>query len=173
MPVAPSQGSGNSKISYQRAPIGREEQVLRLDVTVDDALVVRVIECPRGVARNSKSIVDCELPLSTEPVAQALTFNKRHRKPELSPGFTRVVHGKDVRMLEPGGNFDFLLEALGAERDGQLRMQNLQGDWTVVPEIVGQKHGGHAATTELALNAVAISEATLEPVAKIYHSNLS
>jgi hypothetical protein len=76
-------------------------------------------------------------------------------------------------MLEAGSQFDLALEAFGTERDGQFRMQDLQGDRTVVPDIMGQKYSGHAATPELALNAVAIGEATLEPVAKIYHSNLS
>jgi hypothetical protein len=158
--VALGQGPGNPKISYQRAPVGREEQILRLDVTVDDAMVVRVIKCPRGVARDSKSIVNCELPLSS--VAQALPFNERHREPELPLGFTRVVHGKDVRMLEAGSQFDLALEAFGTEREGQFRMQDLQGDRTVVPDIMGQKYSGHAATPKLPLDAVAIGKAAPE-----------
>jgi hypothetical protein len=75
--------------------------------------------------------------------------------------------------LETGRELDFALEALGTERGGQFRMQDLQGDWAVVPEIVGQKYGGHAASPELALDAVAISQTWLEPLAKICHSSLS
>ena len=65
-------------------------------------------------------------------------------------------------MLEPGSELDLALEALRAERGGELRVQDLQGDRTIVPEIVGEKHRRHATTAELALDAVAIGQAAPE-----------
>ena len=46
-------------------------------------------------------------------------------------------------------------------------MQDLEGDRTVVPEIMGEIHGGHAATPELPLKPVAVSQATLKVLGKV------
>jgi hypothetical protein len=46
---------------------------------------------------------------------------------------------------------------------GQLRMEDLQGDGTIVPEVAGQIDCGHAATAELALEQVAVGQGGLEP----------
>ena len=61
-------------------------------------------------------------------------------------------------MLEPGGELDLAEEALGAERGGELGMEHLERDRAVVPEVLGQVDGGHAAAAELALDAVAVGE---------------
>ena len=61
-------------------------------------------------------------------------------------------------MLEPGGEADLALEALGAERGGELGEQDLERDRAVVPEVVGQVDDGHAAAPELALEGVAVRE---------------
>ena len=42
-------------------------------------------------------------------------------------------------------------------------MQHLDGDVAVVPEVVGEVDGRHAASAELALDAVAIRECCREP----------
>ena len=59
-------------------------------------------------------------------------------------------------MLEPGGEPDLALEAVGAEGGGELGVQHLQRDRAVVPEVVGQVDGRHAAAAELALDRVAV-----------------
>jgi hypothetical protein len=61
-------------------------------------------------------------------------------------------------MLEAGGDLDLPHKALGAERMGQLLVQDLEGDWPIVPEIVRQVDRSHAALAELALDRVAIAE---------------
>ena len=73
-------------------------------------------------------------------------------------------------MLEPRSEFNLALEAFGAERGGEFRAQDLQGHGAVMPQIVGQENSGHTTTAEFALDTVAISQAALEPVAKICHS---
>jgi len=61
-------------------------------------------------------------------------------------------------MPEPGGDPDLLEEPLRAERGGELGAQDLEGDGTIVAEIVCQVDRGHAAASELALDAVAIGQ---------------
>jgi len=72
-------------------------------------------------------------------------------------------------MLEPGSKFDLPLETLGAEGGSQLRMQDLQRDWPVVPEVVGQIDGGHAATPKLSIDAVPIRKVALELLGEFCH----
>jgi hypothetical protein len=62
-----------------------------------------------------------------------------------------------MRVLEPGYRFDLALEALGPECPGQLGVQHLERHRALVPEVVGQENGGHAAPPKLALDTVTIS----------------
>ena len=55
-------------------------------------------------------------------------------------------------MLEPRGEPDLPLEALGAERRGKIGVEDLEGHGPVVPEVVGEEDGRHPATAELALD---------------------
>ena len=61
-------------------------------------------------------------------------------------------------MLEPSGEVNFTLEALGAERGGKLGKQDFKGDGTVVADVMGQVDHGHAAAAQLALEGVTVGE---------------
>ena len=61
-------------------------------------------------------------------------------------------------MLEAGRDLDLPHEALGAERMGQLLVQDLERHRPIVPEIARQVDRSHAAAAELALEQVAIAE---------------
>jgi hypothetical protein len=65
---------------------------------------------------------------------------------------------ENVGMLEAGGDLDLLHKALGAERMGQLLVQDLEGDGPIVPEIARQVDRTHAAPAELALEQVTVAE---------------
>ena len=51
-------------------------------------------------------------------------------------------------------------------------MEHLECDRALVPEIPGQEHRGHAAPAQLALQEVAIAQAALEPLPKLFHPSL-
>ncbi len=59
-------------------------------------------------------------------------------------------------MLEPGGELDLPLEALGPEQGSDLRQQHLEGHRPVVLEIVDEVDRGHPALTEFVVEAVAV-----------------
>ncbi len=61
-------------------------------------------------------------------------------------------------MLEPSGETDLPEEPVAAEAHGELGMQSLERDRTVVPEILREVHRRHAASTQLALNGVAVAQ---------------
>jgi hypothetical protein len=121
---------------------------------VHDPVLMGVVEPARGLGRDPERVVDRELPLPPEPVAQRLSLDVRHGEPELPAGLAGVMDGQDVRMLQPGGQPDLPLEPLGAQRRGQLGQEDFQRDRPVVPEVLGQVDRGHAPAAELALDRV-------------------
>ena len=48
-------------------------------------------------------------------------------------------------------------------------MEDLQRDWTAMPEVVGEEDHRHATVSKLALEAIAVRESGLELVKKIGH----
>jgi hypothetical protein len=129
---------------------------------MNHAFPVRIVERERYLTSEIDRYLKRKLALPPETIPEGFAANERHCVPELSGSITRVVHRQDVGMLEPGSEFDLALEALRAERGGEFRVQDLQGNRSIVPEIVGQKHGRHATTPKLPLDAVAIGKAAPE-----------
>ena len=72
-------------------------------------------------------------------------------------------------MLEPRGEADLALEALGPQRGGELGMQHLERDRPVVLEVVRQEDGRHAAAPQLALERIQASQAVLESCTEVGH----
>ena len=66
-------------------------------------------------------------------------------------------------MAEPGGDADLVEKPLGAEPGGELGAQHLEGHLALVPQVAGKVDGGHAASTELPLNLVAIRQGLGQP----------
>ena len=52
---------------------------------------------------------------------------------------------------------------------GEVGVEDLECDGTVVAQVASEVHGGHAATAELALEAVATGETLLEGHALLGH----
>ena len=69
-----------------------------------------------------------------------------------------VENRQDVRVREARGEVDLPDESLGADDGIEVEAQDLEGDGAVVLEVVGQKDSCHAALTEFAVEAVAVTE---------------
>ena len=158
--------AGDAEIGHEGVGAG-EEDVLGLEIAVDDALLVGVAERVGGLADDPDRVGNRKLSLAREPGPQGLALDERHREPEdpapaLRPSRSAVEHGEDVRVLQPRGEPDLALEPLGAERHGELGVQDLERDRTVVPKIVHEVDGRHAAAAELALDPVAPGQVRLQ-----------
>jgi hypothetical protein len=161
-------GAGDPEIGHQRVAVPGEEQVFRLDVAMDHALFVGVLQCFGRVAGDPERLVHRQPALAPEPVAERLAVHVRHGEPEAAGDLARVVDRKDVGMLQPGGEADLPLESLGPERGGQLRQQDLERHRTVVLEVPNQVDHGHAAPPELALERIAVGESRLEQGRRVH-----
>ncbi len=133
---------------------------------------MRVVQGPEHFGRDAERLLDRELLLAREPLPEGLALDKGHREPELARRLARIVNREDVRMLEPGGQLDLPLEPLGAERGRQLGMEHLQGDGSLVANVLGQVDGGHPAPAELALEPIAIRQTACKLLALVSHSRL-
>jgi hypothetical protein len=65
-------------------------------------------------------------------------------------------------MLQVRRATDFFEKALGADRCGELRFENLERNGAVVLDVVRQIDRGHAAGAELAVNAVVRGQCRLQ-----------
>jgi Helix-turn-helix domain len=72
-------------------------------------------------------------------------------------------------MGEASRQLDLSEESLGAQGGGQLRLQDLDGDPTVVLGVLRQIHRCHAARAELALDGVAALEGFGEAIQRSGH----
>src|SRR5690242_895970 len=66
-----------------------------------------------------------------------------------------------MRMLEASRKLDLALEPLGAQGGSELRVEDLQRDKAVVPEIPSQVDNGHPPAAEFTLDRVAAARAAL------------
>ena len=80
--LAALQRPGDPEVGDQRVAVVGEQDVLGLDVPVDHAVAVGVLQRLRRLARDPERVLDRELPLAPEPVAQALALDERHGEPE-------------------------------------------------------------------------------------------
>ena len=72
-------------------------------------------------------------------------------------------------MLQPGGELDLAQEALGAERGGELGVEDLERDRAVVLQVLGEEDGGHAPAPELTLECVTAAQTVLEFCLEVGH----
>ena len=135
-----------------------QQDVLGLDIAVDDALAMGVIERARDLRRDAHRVGDRQLLLPRDPLPQRLAVHERHDVEEQAIGVAGVMQRQDVRMLQVGGGLDLLEEPVGAHQGGEVRVQHLDRDLAIVLEVVGQIDRGHPAGTQLALDAVAAGE---------------
>jgi hypothetical protein len=110
-------------------------------------------------------VIEGQLDLAPQPVAQALALHERHGVPqEPDAGLFQlhlagVVHRQDVGVLQPRGGPDLAEKPLGAEGGRELRVKHLEGDGPIVLQIAGEIHGGHPSATEPALEQIAVARA--------------
>jgi len=115
------------------------------------------------------SVDQRELLLPVQPVAQRLALHERHDIVEQAVALARVVEAENVGVLQVGGDADLAEKAIGAERDRELRSEHLDGDLTLVLEIPGEVHGGHATFPHLAIERVPVAQSGRQLVEQSGH----
>ncbi len=156
-------GPCHSEVRHHRL-VTLQEDVFRFDVAVDDVVRVGVAQGAQYLAGDPHRSVDRKLALARQQLPEGFALHVRHGVPQPARRLARVVYGQDVRMPEAGGDPDFQQKPLRSEGGGQLGSQDLQGDGSVVPDVVGEIYRGHAAASELSLDAIAVGQGGREEV---------
>ena len=76
-------------------------------------------------------------------------------------------------MLELGGDLDLAEEPVGPDRGGKLRAEDLDGDLTVVTDVVREVYGGHATFADQTLDGIALFERGTQQFEHIGHRSAS
>jgi hypothetical protein len=156
-PLSASRGDRDPKIGHERSSLVQQD-VLGLDVAMDDAVPMRVVEGARDFGCDAHGVAYWKPWLSRNSLSQRLAVHERHHVKQRAVGLSRVEERQDVRMLQLRGRADLLEESIGAEQRCQIRMQHVQGDAAIVPDIVREPDRGQASGAELALDDVSVAQ---------------
>ena len=122
MPVAvsfwtPPSGdrSRNAEIRHERVA-ARQQDVLRLDVTMNDALRMRVAERVVHLEGERDGVVDGQHSFPIDAIAQRLALHEGHDIVQEVAGHAGVMQPEDVRVLQLGGKPNLALEAARPRR---------------------------------------------------------
>jgi hypothetical protein len=139
---------GDPEIEHLGPAIGRDHDVARLQVAVDDAALVR-----GGDGFGNRNGQPEELlkgqPARTSQAGQGLPLDELHRQEVHAAGFLDRVDRDDVGVVEGGDGARLSLEPLESIGiAGQLGRQDLERHAAVEPGIVGLVDLAHAARAE-------------------------
>ncbi len=159
-PTRLGEGARETEVGHPHDPVLVEEQVRGLDVAVDDAARVRVLECARDLAPDVGGLRRAQPGVGIEETAQAPTgeqLEHHERDVVLAP----VVHRHHVGVVERRRHLG--LGAEPAEEAGVLRqreVEDLDPDPPLQAHVVGHVDATTRACTDRSEQAVPAGEHT-------------
>lgn len=93
-----------------------------------------------------------------DALPQRAALDIGHHVVEERPRLARIVEREHVRVVQPGGNLDFLEEPLGADGRREVGAENLDGDLAGMLPIPCEIDRGHPATAQHPLDVVSVSD---------------
>ena len=155
---------GDSEVGHQdpaAAPL--EQDVLRLHVPVDDAVLVGVCERPSDLLDDLADNCRWEGPIAPHPLRERLTGDVPHDEADYLALVLDRMDGDDVRMGETGGGSSLPQEpAPQAGEPGQFRWQQLDRHLPLECQVAGEVHDTHSAAPEFMDEQIAPAEHRLE-----------
>ena len=103
--------SRDPEIHDQRAIVGRDHDVLGLQIAVDDADLVGRLQPGRDLFRDRQRLGHGQLSLPPQPVGEVLPFDKRHREVLDAVELAEIVDPDDVFVGDLAGQDELALEA--------------------------------------------------------------
>ena len=107
---------GDAEVHQLHAALRIEQDVLRLDVAVQHALLVGVLQRVANLRHDRERLLRRETA-RPHRLAQVHAIHKLHEQVEEIPRPPRVMHRDDVRMMQPGEQLPLAGEAL---REGRI-----------------------------------------------------
>ena len=139
---------GQAEVGDLHRAVAREQQVGRLDVAVDDAMLVRVVQRIADLGQYPGGEFRRELALARNHSRQIRAVHEFHHDVEESTRFARLEHAHDARVRELRHRQCLLPEArgeAGIDVLHQLRWENLDCDGPVQGKLDGLEYRAHPA----------------------------
>ena len=150
---------GRPEVGEPGASVGIEQDVLRLDVAMQDAVAVGRGERAGHVAAEADGGVSVEPAALRDPDLQVGAANVFHDDEAPRPVLQEVEHRDDVGVGEAAHRLHLPPHPLARHlRRGRRRHQQLEGHVGVELPVAGQVHDRVAAAAELAPDLVAVPE---------------
>ena len=139
---------GEAEVENRGLAVGSELDVRRLEVAVDDALLVGLFERLGDLPRDRDGLVDGNRP-ALQALREVFPLDELHGEDALAGDLLQAEEGGDVRMREGGEDLRLALEAgesvgVGGERLGQ----QLQRDVAPEPGVGRAPDLAHAPRAE-------------------------
>ncbi len=155
--VVVAHGQRDPEIRDEGLPV-LQEDVGGLDVAMDDAVPVRVVDCRRDLADEADRIGNGDVPLAVQSVSERAPGDEGHHVVRRAVDLAGVDKAEDVRVLETRDRLNLAQEPVDADVRRDVGVDHLDRDLALVLQVVRQMDGRHAAAPELALQAVAIRQ---------------
>src|SRR5436190_3422256 len=169
MPAGLRHGEGDAEVGDERLTF-LEEDVLRFEIAMDDAMAVRVVQGAGDRRRYAERFSYRQLLLAVEALAKRFPLDVRHDIEERPVRrLTGVEQGQQIRVLQVRRDSDLGEEALDAHHRRELGVENLERHQAIVLEIAREVDGGHAARADLAFDGVTIGEPAKELFSQLWH----
>ena len=159
-------GARDAEVHDLDVAIGLDHDVLRLDVAVDDLVLMRDGERGADLAADLRDLLGVERAVAADAALEVGAAQVFHHDEIGVAVAAPVIDAHDVGALQAGGRLGLLLEA-GGEGGvaGVLRQHDLHGDGAVEHLVLCAVDGRHAARSDLVLEEVPSSQ-----YARFFHS---
>jgi hypothetical protein len=125
--------------------IGTDLHVGRLQIAMNDRLLVRRFEGFGNLARDGQRLVERDRA-ARQPLRQILALDEFHHEGLDALGVLQTVDSRDVRMIQRRDDFRFALEPRHSFRVSHERFgQDLDSDVAIEPRIARPIHFAHSA----------------------------
>ena len=158
----------NAEVGEEHVAAG-QQHVVRLDIAMDDARRVRVRERVRDFAEHADGVRDRHRA-GAQPAAERFAVDVRHDVEGQIIDGAGIEERKDVRVAKVRRRPDLGDEPIGADDGGQIAPHDFDRDAAIVPYVVREVDGRHAAGAELALDAIARQECCRERWGNVRHA---
>jgi len=158
-----AQRLGDAEIGNRGGAAG-EQNVVRLDVAVHDAALVRIGECARDVLHDRHRLRHGEATVREQSCAERLAVDVWHDEIRQPVGDAGAQHAHDVGMLQTGRQQDLAAEPIDRDGGGHVLRKHLDGYAALQRVVERDEDARHAATLELTLDGVGGAEGGAELV---------
>jgi len=155
---------GDAEVRHQGAARGGVQQdVVGLHVAVHYAALVRVRQRPRDLAQHPCAFLRRQRSMFADALPQRLAVHVRHREKHHVGALVDGEDGDDVGVGELRRRPGLTEEAPARDRVARLRrVQQLDGDRAIEPQLARQKHHARPAPAEAAFEHVTTGQSAVE-----------